>query len=233
MNPSHNRKWLLAVSAAIGMLALGASPGQRSAGAGTRAIAPAPSQQPAPESSQTPLRGQSPGANVAPSAAPAPQKTTLADFAWLEGRWLGTWGPRSAEQCWSSPKAGMMVGTFRLVENEKTLVIEMFTLVEKPDGINFYLRHFTPDMVPWEKGDATVLNLVGVEDRRATFENPVNGQPKHSIFVRVDPDTFVSRSEIVPDSGDMQVIEITYHRQKPAAAPPASVKTSGGNGAHR
>jgi hypothetical protein len=233
MTSSHNRKWLLAASAAIGMLAPGASPGQRSAGAGTRAIAPAPLQQAAAESSQTPLQGQSPGANAAPSAAPAPQKTTLADFAWLEGRWLGTWGPRSAEQCWSSPKAGMMVGTFRLVENEKTLVIEMFTLVEKPDGINFYLRHFTPDMVPWEKGDATVLNLVGVEDQRATFENPVNGQPKHSIFVRVDPDTFVSRSEIVPDSGDMQVIEITYHRQKPAAAPPASAKTSGGNGARR
>jgi Domain of unknown function (DUF6265) len=235
MNSGHNRKWLLVASAAMGMLALGASPAQRSVGAGTHAITPAQSPQPAAGSAQAPSPGQRPASSTtAPNAAPAQQKPTLADFAWLEGRWLGTWGPRSAEQCWSSPKAGMMVGTFRLVENEKTLVIEMFTLVEKPDGINFYFRHFTPDMVAWEKGDATLLNLVGVEGQRATFENPVNGQPKRSIFVRVDADTFIARSEIVPDSGDTQVIEITYHRQKAAAAaPPAGAKASAGSGAHR
>lgn len=225
MKPGQNLKLIVAASAAITVLALNPriTCAQRSAGAGTHAIAPS---QPAKAATAdaAPTRTQ----NV-PTAAPAAQKPVLADFAWLEGRWQGTWGPRSAEQCWSSPKAGMMLGTFRLVENGKTLVIEMFTLVEKPDGINLYIRHFTPDLVPWEKTDATVLSLTSLDGPRTTFENAVNGQPKHSIFIRQDAETFISRSEIVPDSGDMQVIEITYHRQKPPAATPSS----GGNAARR
>jgi hypothetical protein len=234
MKLSVDYKLLVAASAALALLGLGAgaAPAQRSAGAGTRTITPAqPGQAPAGVSTRTAAGAQNPPAPSAAQNAPATRKTTLADFAWLEGRWLGTWGPRSAEQCWSSPKAGVMVGTFRLVENEKTLVIEMFTLEEKPEGINFYFRHFTPDLIPWEKGDATVLNFVSLEGQRTTFENPVNGQPKHAIFVRVDPDTFVSRSEIVPESGDLQVIEITYRRQKPPATTAPKSKTSGGSAA--
>ena len=234
MKLSVGHKLLVAASAALGLLVfgLGAAPTQRSAGAGSRAIAPAqPRQAAAGVTAQTAAGAQNPSAPAAAQHAPARPKTTLADFAWLEGRWLGTWGPRSAEQCWSSPKAGMMVGTFRLVENEKTLVIEMFALEEKPEGINFYFRHFTPDLVPWEKGDATMLNFVSLDGQRATFENPVNGQPKHAIFARVDPDTFISRSEIEPESGDLQVIEITYHRQKPPATGGAKSKASGGSAA--
>jgi Domain of unknown function (DUF6265) len=181
--------------------------------------------------------GTSPSAPPAASAsAPAAEpRSGLANFAWLEGRWLGAWGPRVAEQCWTAPKAGMMLGTFRLVEDEKTLVLELFTLVEKPDGINFYFRHFTPALVPWEKADATVLNLVSLDGARFVFENPVNGEPKHSILTRLDADTYVARSEIVTETGDTQVIEITYHRQKnPAATPPiAASGASGGSGAHR
>jgi Domain of unknown function (DUF6265) len=234
----QTRRFLLAAGAAAGLLALGSGLAfaQRSAGAGTRAITSAEAaQSPVGVTAQTPARAQNPataGAITAP-ATPAPQKTTLADFAWLGGRWLGAWGPRSAEQCWSAPKAGMMLGTFRLVENEKTLVIEMFTLVEKPDAISFYFRHFTPDLVPWEKTDATELHLISLDGTRTTFENPVNGQPKHSIFTRIDADTFVSRSEIVPDSGETQIVEITYHRQKPAAPPAVSGKSSGGSAARR
>ncbi|HXZ12845.1 MAG TPA: DUF6265 family protein [Candidatus Sulfotelmatobacter sp.] len=165
----------------------------------------------------------------APPAVPAPAtvvpdstqpKASIADFSWLEGRWQGTWGPRVAEQTWLAPKAGTMLGTFRLVENEKVLVLELFTLVQKPEGIDFYFRHFTPELVPWEKTDATILKLASLDANRADFENPVNGQPKHSILTRVDADTYTLRSEIVPEQGDPQTIEITYHRVKSPEAKP-------------
>ncbi|MGD0403570.1 MAG: hypothetical protein ABSB66_10260 [Candidatus Acidiferrales bacterium] len=52
--------------------------------------------------------------------------------------------------------------------------------------------------------------------------------PKRSIFTRIDADTFVARSEIIPESGEIQVVEITYHREKPAPEKP-----SAGNAAHR
>jgi hypothetical protein len=157
----------------------------------------------------------------------------LADFAWLEGHWQGNWGPRSAEQVWMSPKSGLMLGTFRLVEGDKTLVIELFTLIEKPDGIDFRFRHFTPELVAWEKSDPTLMTLESVDAMQAIFVNPVDGQPKRSVLTRIDPDTYVARSEIVPESGDMQVVEITYHRQKPGPGGSASsVRRKSGNDQH-
>jgi hypothetical protein len=195
----------------------GSAWGQQPSGAGTGAQSAA--QPAAQESSKAPApEPQAPAA--APQEAAAAARPTLADFAWLEGHWRGDWGPRVAEQVWMAPKAGMMTGLFRLVEGDRTLVLEMFTLVEKPDGINFYFRHFTPELVPWEKGDATLLTLVSADAKKIEFENPVNGQPKRAILLRVDADTYTARSEIVPEQGDMQVIEITYHRVKPAPEKP-------------
>lgn len=148
------------------------------------------------------------------------QQPTLDQFSWLEGQWRGEWGARVTEQTWLEPKAGEMAGLFRLVEGKKPLVLELFSIVEKPDGIEFFLRHLTPELLPWEKSDATMLKLESVDATKATFMNPVNGEPKRLIFTRVDADTYVQRSEIEPAEGEPQVIEITFHRQKPPAAAP-------------
>jgi hypothetical protein len=160
------------------------------------------------------------------SAAPIPSQLIsspkLSDLAWLEGRWRADWGPRVAEQVWMPPKAGMMLGDFRVIENDKVLVIELFTLVEKSGGVNFYFRHFTPELVPWEKSDGTLLKLATADAQRFDFENPTDGKPKRAIFTRVDADTYVARSEIIPETGDPQIIEITYHRQPLAAVAPNS-----------
>jgi hypothetical protein len=157
-----------------------------------------------------------PSAGTPSSTASDAPKSVLDHFAWLEGRWRGEWGPRVAEQSWLGPKAGEMLGVFRVAEGDKTLVIELFTLVEKSDGVDFYFRHFTPQLLPWEKSDATLLNLGEFDANKFDFENPRDGMPRRSILTRIDADTFTSRSEIIPDSGEMQVIEITYHREKPA-----------------
>jgi Domain of unknown function (DUF6265) len=225
MSSSKTQSKFVSLMLAASMLAIvpGAFSAQKRAGVGAHSPAPSlatpsPTSVPDSETAQT------------PSTANATPKATLADFAWLEGHWQGTWGPRVAEQSWTSPKAGTMLGTFRLVEDEKTLVLELFTLVEKPEAINFYIRHFTPALVPWEKTDATFLKLVDFDATKVLFENPVDGEPKHSVITRVDADTFVSRSEIIPEGGDLQVIEITYHRQKPVVAVPPP---SGGNGARQ
>jgi Domain of unknown function (DUF6265) len=162
------------------------------------------------------------------SSGPAdPSAAKLTDFAWLEGRWRGEWGPRVAEQVWLAPKASAMEGMFRLIEADKTLVIEFFTLVQKPDGIAFYFRHFTATLAPWEKSEATLLNLVTIDGKKSVFENPVNGMPKSATLTRIDADTYVSRSELIPETGDPQAIEITYKRQ-PALTPAVNA----GSGAH-
>ena len=141
------------------------------------------------------------------------KKVTLADFAWLAGRWQGTWDLRLAQQVWMPARAGVMVGTFQLTESDKTLVLEFFTLVETPDGISLYVRRFTPALAAWETSGPAVLHLTSLESKTAIFENPGDTQPRRVVFRRLDADTYVSRSEVVPESGAPRITEITYHRQ--------------------
>jgi Domain of unknown function (DUF6265) len=197
--------------ASVSLLLLAAIPvvtlGQRPTGTGGQSVLPSPSDRAAPAASSD------------VSSTLPPPKATLADLAWLAGRWQGSWGPRVAQQVWTAPKAGVMMGTFQLAENDKTLVLELFTVVEESGGIKFHLRHFTPSLVAWEKPGPTVLNLASADPKSIAFENPIDGQPKRAVFMRVDADTYISRSEVVPEKGQEQVTEITYHRQK--EVPPA------------
>lgn len=187
------------------LLTLGATAGslvggQQPAGAGaTTSQTQAPTQPQAPANSQAP-------------------ETTLADFAWLAGRWQGAWGPRVAQQTWTTPQAGVMLGTFQLTEGDKTLVLELFTVVDDADGIKLYLRHFTPSLVAWEKAGPTTLRLQSADATSIVFVNAIDGQPKQSLITRVDPDTYSSHSEIVTEKGDSQITEITYHRVPVGAA---------------
>lgn len=110
-----------------------------------------------------------------------------------------------------------MLGTFQTIDNGATLVIELFSIVEKPDGISLYSRHFTPALEPWEKSTPILLKLANATPKAIEFDNPVDGQPKREIIRKIDADTYVSRAEIAPEKGDTEVVEITYHRQKEVA----------------
>lgn len=147
-------------------------------------------------------------------------KATLADLAWLAGSWQGSWGPRIAQQVWTPPNSGVMLGSFQLAENDKTLVVEIFTLTETPEGIELRIRHFTPSLMPWEKDGPTVLKLTSMDAKSAIFENFVNGEPKTQTVRKMDADTYTSRSEVMPQEGNPQVAEITFHRLHGEAAPP-------------
>jgi uncharacterized protein DUF6265 len=142
-------------------------------------------------------------------------KASLADFAWLEGKWQGNWGPRLAEEVWIGPRAGEMAGLFRVAENDKTLVLELYSLVATPDGIELRLRHFTPSLVAWEPS-VTVLQLASVSAIEAVFRNAGPGQPSVNTLIRIDPDTYVSRTEITSGSDNRQVTEIRFQRVKSA-----------------
>jgi Domain of unknown function (DUF6265) len=193
----RTRPLILGILLLISATLLPPTSGQQAVGAG--ATSP-PSETPIVATSQTP-------------------KTTLADFAWLAGRWQGAWGPRVAQQIWTAPQAGVMLGTFQLTEGDKTLVLELFTMVEETDGIKLYIRHFTPSLVAWEKTGPTTLRLQTNDAKSIVFVNAVDGQPKQSVMTHVDPDTYTSRSEIVPEKGDSQITEITYHRATDGATP--------------
>jgi hypothetical protein len=166
-----------------------------------------------------------PSANSAESAtnATTSPQITLNDLAWLQGQWSGTWGPRLATQTWSMPRAGTMLGTLQIIENDKTLVVEFVTISETPAGIEYRLLHFTPSLEAWEKAGPAMLALMSMDTKKIVFQNQSDGEPQQIVLTRTDPDTYVDHSEILPEDGDPQSTEITFHRQKPNA----------GNAAHR
>jgi hypothetical protein len=150
---------------------------------------------------------------------PQPAAATLADFAWLAGRWEGKLGPTAekqltAEQQWMPPKNDTMLGFFRLTDNEKTVVIELFTIRETTDGIVFYFRHFSPELKPWEEAEAYHLNLTKSDGTTFRFDNPVVNQLKDAILTHTEADTYISHGDITGADGKPAAIEVTYHRVK-------------------
>src|ERR1700730_17743393 len=137
-------------------------------------------------------------------------KVTLEDFSWLAGRWEGQLGPLTAEQQWMAPKNGTMQGFFRLTDSEKTVVIELFTIRDTPDGLVFYFRHFSPELKPWEESEAYHLKLAKSDAGTFRFDNPVSNQLKDAIITRVDNDTYVSHGDITDADGKTKSIEVTY-----------------------
>ena len=148
------------------------------------------------------------------AAGSSSHRAALTDFSWLAGRWEGHLGPMTAEQVWMAPKNGTMQGFFRLTNEEKTIVIELFTLRETPDGIAMYFRHFSTELKPWEETEAYRLNLTKSDATTFRFENPVVNQLKDAILTRADADTYTSHGDITDADGKPKVIEVTYHRVK-------------------
>ena len=118
-----------------------------------------------------------------------------------------------------------MQGLSRVAENDRTLVLELYSLLETPDSIELRLRHFTPSLVPWEQSSMSILKLVSVDLKEAVFENTSAGQPGRLTLIRIDADTYISRTEITSESENKQITEIRYHRLKsPAEETPSQKK---------
>lgn len=113
-------------------------------------------------------------------AAPRPP-ATIASVAWLSGRWQGEGLGGAAEETWSEPAGGSMVGYFRLVRDDKPVFYEIMTLLEVEGSLELRLKHVNPDMTGWEeKADFVTFKLAKLEPDAAYFSG--------LTFRRVQPD---------------------------------------------
>jgi hypothetical protein len=105
-------------------------------------------------------------------AADAPRpKATVADLAWLAGRWTGEGLGGRIEETWSPPDAGSMVGYFRLVKDGKPVFYEIMTILEVEGSLQLRLKHVNPDMTGWEeKNDFVTFRLVKQDDTGVWFD---------------------------------------------------------------
>jgi hypothetical protein len=96
---------------------------------------------------------------------------TVADMAWLAGSWTCEALGGFAEEIWSAPRNGGMMGMFRLIKNGAPVFYELFTLVEDNGSLILRLKHFNPKMTGWEEKDQTIdFPLVAKENGVIYFD---------------------------------------------------------------
>lgn len=92
-------------------------------------------------------------------------------MAWLEGHWVGEALGGVSEEYWSAPRAGVMLGMYRMVRDGAPSFYEILTIGEEDGTLVLRLKHFAPDLTGWEAKDETVdFRFVGVEDGRVYFD---------------------------------------------------------------
>ena len=100
-----------------------------------------------------------------------PPKATVNEMGWLAGRWTGDGLGGRTEEIWSPPDAGVMMGTFRLIRDDKPVFYEFLTISETERGLAMRLKHFHPDLKGWEEREKFVEFLyVGTDGNIVHFQ---------------------------------------------------------------
>lgn len=98
---------------------------------------------------------------------------TLADVAFIAGRWSGEMDGGATQEWWSPAEGDNMLGMFRYVKDGRGVFYELMSIERTADGPVLRLRHFGPALVAWEEKDgATSWPLVELAANRAVFEMP-------------------------------------------------------------
>lgn len=150
----------------------------------------------------------SPGAPAAQPAAKAPSPPArVGDVAWLTGYWVGEGMGGELEDVWLPPKAGVLLGAFRLYRTDgKPGFYELFAIEEVDDTLQFVVKHFHPDWVGWEEKDKALR----IRLSRISADEAVFGR---IVFERKGADGLVVKLAIREKSGELRHETLSYRRK--------------------
>ena len=83
---------------------------------------------------------------------------TLNEFSSLIGHWRGEGLEGVCEETWLPESAQIMLGTFKLMQNDQVNFLEIMTLSIDSIGPAVRVKHFNADMTAWEdKADMVIF----------------------------------------------------------------------------
>lgn len=102
--------------------------------------------------------------------SPAPA-AKVEQVAWMQGYWEGQGLGGTIEDLWGPPRAGVMLGAFRLTRADgKPGFYQLFAIEEWEGSLRFVFRHFHPSFVGWEEKDqSNKLPLTRISADEAAF----------------------------------------------------------------
>lgn len=128
--------------------------------------------------------------------APAPVRPpAIADFTWLEGRWIGAQGAATWEEIWSAPRGNSVMAMTRMIKEGKAGLYELNVIEQDAAGIHLTVAHFGPGVKLWdaERAGSPRWTLVQHEKKRAVFQNDKRDFPRQMIYERSSKDTLTAR----------------------------------------
>jgi hypothetical protein len=78
---------------------------------------------------------------------------TLADVAFMEGRWLGTFNGGPIEAAWIAPVGDNLTGFMRMMKDNKVTMYEMLIFEQTQQGPIVLVKHFKPGLLGQEEKD--------------------------------------------------------------------------------
>ncbi len=114
-------------------------------------------------------------------------KATVEEVTWISGHWRGSALGGVAEEVWSKPAGGAMMGMFRLIKDPQVAFYELLTISEEDGSLILRLKHFHNDLRGWEEKDEAVsFRLVRLGTQEAYFDGMTfrkQGDGELQVFV--------------------------------------------------
>lgn len=96
---------------------------------------------------------------------------TLADVAFMEGRWLGTFSGGPIEAAWIAPAGDNLTGFMRMMKDNKVTMYEMLIFEQTDQGPIVLVKHFKPGLIGQEEKDKSDrYKFIEAGKNRALFE---------------------------------------------------------------
>jgi hypothetical protein len=141
-----------------------------------------------------------------------PPTASVEDVAWIAGHWRGEALGGIAEEVWSPPLGGTMMGMFKLIRQGEIAFYEILTIAPEGESIVLTLKHFHADLTGWEEKNETVrFPLVKLTPEAAYFDT--------MTFRRIARDTLQIFLAVRQPDGSVHEAEFLYRRVPQASTP--------------
>jgi hypothetical protein len=144
-------------------------------------------------------------------------KGAVSDFLWLSGRWSGNVATNKVDRNLMSAEAGSLAGVAIIHRENRIYSVDLLHFAQTIEGVTIYLRHFSPELQPWEKADPIALKLVSIHEGVSHFEGNFHGRPCRWTLTKTGPDAFSIHSDMYDEKGEQQVMDFSYTRIKQLA----------------
>jgi hypothetical protein len=99
------------------------------------------------------------------------QTASLADVAFMEGRWRGTFNGGPIEASWIAPVGDNLTGFMRMMKDNKVTMYEMLIFEQTEQGPIVLVKHFKPSLVGQEEKDKSDrYKFIEAGKEKALFE---------------------------------------------------------------